>query len=219
MYCNDTDLLHWEPNIFRDAAFASQLLLAGTGDLAGTAFTLDAGVTSLSAAHVAAGNVIVINGAINGSYPIISVNSATELTLSVMYDGLFPEDGSAAIASPAGTANDQPFVIRTFAAQRKVVTDLLNRAAGVGPEVPGREDAVLLNPQSLRRACVLGTLQLIYSALAAVADEPANLALRAELYERLYRRALRHARVELDLDGDGREDTVRELGVLVMRRR
>ena len=37
-FCNDIDLLHWEPNIFRDAAFASQTLMSGSGSLAGTAF-------------------------------------------------------------------------------------------------------------------------------------------------------------------------------------
>jgi len=25
-FCKDVDLLHWEPNLFRDAAFASQAL-------------------------------------------------------------------------------------------------------------------------------------------------------------------------------------------------
>ena len=34
-FCTDTDLLPWEPNLLREASFASQTLLTGTGDLAG----------------------------------------------------------------------------------------------------------------------------------------------------------------------------------------
>ena len=41
------------PNLLREATFASQTLLTGTGDLAGTSFTIDGPVgASLLAAHV-----------------------------------------------------------------------------------------------------------------------------------------------------------------------
>ena len=36
-YCTDIDLLTWEPNLFKDAALASQALSAGTGTLDGLA--------------------------------------------------------------------------------------------------------------------------------------------------------------------------------------
>ena len=32
-YCTDVDLITWEPNVLKDAAFASQTLIAGTADL------------------------------------------------------------------------------------------------------------------------------------------------------------------------------------------
>src|SRR2546429_6261983 len=101
VYCTDVDLLHWEPNIFRDALFASQLLLSGTGNLAGTTFTLASG--SLSSAHIAPDEVVVLSGALAGSFPIVSIDSATQLTLSVLYDGLFPDAGSG-VARTAGAA-------------------------------------------------------------------------------------------------------------------
>jgi hypothetical protein len=214
IYCTDVDLLHWEPNIFRDAAFASQLQLSGSGDLNGTTFTLDTG--SLTTAHVAAHQVIVLSGVIAGSYPIVSVESATQLTLSVMYDGLFPESGPD-VPSPVGTAIDLTYAIRTFWPQRKVVSDLLTRAAGIGPETDAPASAQIVNTEALRRRCVLGTLQMIYGALAAAA-EPAAFQTRADLYERLYRRALAQTRVHLDLDGDGREDATRLLSVLELKR-
>ncbi len=213
-FCTDIDLLHWEPNIFRDAPFASQTLMTGTGDLAGTAFTIASG--SFADNHTAADQVIVLSGAIAGSYPIVSVDSATQLTLSVMYDGLFPDDG-AGQSSPAGSANGLSFVIRTFFPQRKAVSDLLRQLAGIGPGTAAPNGQVL-NHQVLRRCCVLGTLHMIYSALAAAAEDPKNLSIRADLYERLYRRSLAQARVEIDLNGAGSMNVVRRLNVLQLIR-
>jgi len=215
IFCTDVDLLHWEPSLFRDAVFASQQLLSGTGNLSGTAFTLASG--SLVAAHVAADQVIVLSGSLAGSYPIVSVDSATQLTLSVLYDGLFPETG-AKTPSPAGTATGLSFAVNTFWPQRRVVSDLLLRAAGVDPDSTVTQPAQIANSEALRRPCVLGTLQMIYNALAAAAATPTNYMVRADLYERLYRRALGQVRVELDLDGDGVGDTVRRLNTMELTR-
>jgi hypothetical protein len=217
-FCTDTDLLHWEPNLLREAAFASQTLLSGTGDLAGTTFTVDGpvGAPTLLAAHVKPQQVIVLTGGTSGCYPIVSVDSATQLTLSVLYDGLFPVGGNG-VPGPLATADNLSFVIRTFWPQRRVVSDLLLSAAGLDP-TRSDIDEVVKNPQALRKAAVLGTLQMIYSALAAAAAEPEALTTRANLYERLYRRALRGTMVELDLNGDGAVDTARALNVLQLQR-
>jgi hypothetical protein len=213
-FCNDIDLLHWEPNICRDAAFASQTLLSGTGDLTGTTFTIASG--SFATAHIAADQVIVLTGGTSGSYPILSVDSATQLTLSVMYDGLFPIDGDRIATSP-GSADGLAYGIRTFWPQRRIVSELILAAAGLDPG-DAHADEKILNPGSLRRACALGTLHLIYSALAAAAEKPDNLNVRVEFYERLYRRALGASRVAIDLDGDGRAEVVRTLNVLELQR-
>jgi hypothetical protein len=212
-FCTDIDLLHWEPNILKDATFASQALLSGTGDLAGTAFTLSSG--SLATAHITAGMAIVLSGGVAGTFPIVSVDSATQLTLSVLFDGLYPTAGDAE-ASPIATASGLDFIIRTFWPQRRVVSELLLQAAGLDPTGDAAE--TIVNPGALKRVCTLGTLHLIYSALAAVAEEPAHLNTRVDMYERLYRRALRSTTVELDSDGDGRADTARALNVLRLER-
>ena len=213
-FATDIDLLHWEPNLFRDAAFASQTLLSGSGDLAGTTFT--AAEATLLSAHITADQIIVLSGGTEGSYPIVSVNSATQLTLSILYDGLFPV-GSDPVPSPPGTASGLNFVIRTFWPQRRIVSELMIAAAGLDPADALSADKII-RPGSLKRACALGSLHLIYSALAAVATAPANLIGRSNFYGRLYRRALGATRVELDLDGDGEADTVRTLGVLELQR-
>lgn len=219
-FCTDTDLLHWEPRLPSEAAFASQTLISGTGDLVDTTFTAVAGVASFIDANVAADQIICLGpGTITGCYPIVSVNSATALAISVLYDGLFP---TAAGATPEpgliGTAANLPFVIRTFWPQRRVVSDLLLQSAGVNPTNVNANPSMVLNPESLRRACVLGTLQMIYSALAAASSDAATYQVRADLYERLYRRAMRSTRIDLDLNGDGESDSVRPLNVLHFRR-
>ena len=212
-FCSDIDLLHWEPNILKDAAFASQTLLSGTGDLSDTTFTLASG--SLTAAHVASDQAVVLSGSLEGTFPIVTIDSATQLTLSALYDGLYPTTGDP-VASPVASASGLNFVIRTFWPQRRVMSELLLQAAGVDPTDDAAE--TILNPQSLKRACVLGTLHMIYSALAAAASDPAHLNTRTDLYERLYRRALRSATVEIDSDGDGKANVARALNVLRLQR-
>jgi hypothetical protein len=213
-FCNDIHLLHWEPKIMRDAAFASQALISGTGNLAGSTFTIASG--SFLTAHVAQEQVIILTGATQGSYPIVSVDSATQLTLSVLYDGLFPTSGDP-MPSPPGMANGLEYVIRTFWPQRRIVSELLLQAAGLDPSDPDLEQKIL-NPGALQRACTLGTLHMIHSALAAAAENPDNLNTRLELYEGLYRRALRNATVKLDLNLDGRIDALRRLNVMDLER-
>lgn len=207
-FCTDVDLLHWEPNICRDAAFASQTLISGTANLSGTTLTISAG--SLINAHVGRDQIVVLSGAFGGSFPIVSVDSATALTVSVLYDGLAPASGDA-VATPVGAATGASYVIRTFWPQRQIASEILQQAAGIIPGDARTANATITNPQALRHPAVLATLQLIYSALSALADAPKEYAVRAELYERLYRRALRSTLVEIDLYGDGRSTCHRRL--------
>jgi hypothetical protein len=217
IFCTDLDLLHWEPNILRDAAFASQTLISRTGDLAGTDFTIAAG--SFVTAKVARDQVIVIDAPINGCFPITAINTATSLSLSILYDALIDEENDTRTAAGTTSATGVPYAVRTFWPQRVIVSELLSQAAGAGQSRDGEAPAAILDPTSLRRACALGTLQMIYSALAAAADEDEpHYAIRAELYERLFRRAMRSARVAIDLDADGEADVIRALNVLELRR-
>jgi hypothetical protein len=211
-YCSDIDLLHWEPSLFRDADFASQLLLSGTATLTGV--TLGVSGISFNSSHIAPGQVACLAGATTGCFPIVSVEDSAHLTLSVLYDRLI-ESGQPAPPSPS--TGSVSFAIRTFFAQRKLISDMLTRAAGVEPMNDGAS-AAICNPSALCRAATLGTLQLIYSAMAVVADEPAPFNLRADLYQRLYQRAVRQVCVEIDTNGDGRADTARHLGMLELRR-
>jgi hypothetical protein len=210
-FATDIDLLHWEPNILKEASAVAQTILTGTGTLSGTTFTTDTNL--LNDANVTAEHAIVIGPPVDGTFPISAVTADDTLTLSILYDQLYPDQGSPDPWQGA-SGSDLTYHIRTFWPQRRIVSELLLQAASVKPDAV----QIIMNPEILRRPCTLGALQMIYTALAAAASEPANLLIRAELYERLYRRALRNAAVDLDLDGDGVIDTRRHLGVLELHR-
>lgn len=208
-FATDTDLLHWEPNLLRDAGAVAQTLLSGTGTIESTSFTIDSG--SLLDAQISGEHVIVLDAPISGSFPIVSVDSATAMTLSVLHDQI-GADGFSAWTPGAGSGIG--FAIRTFWPQRRIVSELLSLTAGVDFAHASR----IINPEALRRPCVLGSLQMIYTALAAASEEPGAYLVRAEMYERLYRRALRATRVDVDLDDDGHIDVRRSLNVLQLTR-
>ena len=133
-FCTDVDLLHWEPHLLTEAAFTSQTLISGTGDLAGTTFTCDALVPSLIDRHVEPYHVLCLGpGGVTGCYPIVSVDGDDTLTVSVLYDRLYPVTGDPIVPTPVGAAADVPFVVRTYWPQRRVVSDLLLQSAGVDP--------------------------------------------------------------------------------------
>jgi hypothetical protein len=216
-FCTDIDLLHWEPNIFRDAAFASQTLLTGTGaSVAGGVLTIASG--SFIDSKIPADSVVVLTGSVAGSFPIISIDSASTCTISVMYEDLYPEDGVPAPA-PVGTASGLTIAIRTFGPQRSIVSELLKQSAGIEPTSDPFNAPQIVNPKAMKRACVLGSLQMIYNALAAATGAPDEYAVRSDLYQQLYRRAVRSTNVEIDLNNDGVADERRKLNVLQLSRR
>jgi hypothetical protein len=226
LLCKDVDLLRWEPNVFRDASAAAQSLIAGSGDLWGTTFTASAG--SFIDARVAAGHVLSVSGDVVASLPIIAVSSATVLTVSVMHGGLYGDDGSVNPVPPKA-GSGLAFDVRTFSPQIKEISDALLQAAGIMPGTDDETTVTILNTEALRRPCVLGTLSLVFRALATTAPvatlfadtsggtAPADQKTwndRADLFQQLYMRATRAVRVEVDLDGDGVIDEKRELDVV-----
>jgi hypothetical protein len=216
-FCNDVDLLYWEPDVLREAAFVSQTLDAGTGNLNGPIFELSTG-QPFTDESIAAGQVLVVSGGLSACLAITEVIDPSHLRVSALYDELFPESGPGPASAGYASASGLTYAIRTFWAQRKTASDFLLQAVGIVPGTPEAATAAVLNPQVLRRPCTLGTLQMIYSAIAAAASEPAKFAVRADLYERLYRRALRQAQVDVDLDRDGKAEARRCPGLIRLAR-
>ncbi|MDB5321016.1 MAG: hypothetical protein JWN40_2647 [Phycisphaerales bacterium] len=146
VFCNDVDLLYWEPDVLKDAAFASQTLDAGTGNLNGTQFAIVTG-NLFSTQRVEAGQVIVLAGAVAGCFPIVELTNPFFLQIGVLNDEFFPDPPGAppAPVSP-GTATGLTYVIRTFWAQRRVVSDLLAQSVGIVPGSSQAQTAQILNP-------------------------------------------------------------------------
>lgn len=208
-YATDTDLLHWEPALFKDATLPSQTLIAGTAAVTGTAVTIAAG--SFTTAGIVAGHVLTLGTPLEGSFPIVAVSSATVLSVSVLYDRLTPDDTDTP-PRPIGSGTNVPYTIKTFLPQIGIVSEMLRRVLEVS------DAAQILNPLALRRSAALGTLQMLYSAAGAIALDDVKLSAKAVFYERLYRRALRVAKVEIDQNGDGVRDSIRCPGIVQLRR-
>src|SRR5438552_16807901 len=117
IFCNDVDLLYWEPDVIKEAAFASQTLDVGSGDVAGNTLNVTSGL-ALDTQKVAAGQMIVFSGAMTGSFPIIAVPGPFTLSFSALYDDFFPDRGSPPDPVGAASVRGADFGIRTFWAQR-----------------------------------------------------------------------------------------------------
>jgi len=112
-FSNDVDILRFEPILFGELHFGWQVLTAGDGgQLSGTTFTRSG--EDFVSAGVAAGGVIYlqsVDGKLDGAYEIVSVDSATQLTVSV----LRADEESSAVAPPSGT--DISYRVSTFGPQ------------------------------------------------------------------------------------------------------
>ena len=86
-FSNDADLMKWEPTLFRDLAVPGQRLAAGV-DGATSGITFTSASASFVDAGVAPGHVLRIEdsgGDAFGCYEVLSVESATELLLSLIH--------------------------------------------------------------------------------------------------------------------------------------
>ncbi len=216
-FATDTDLLTFEPDIARIASFVSQTLLTGTGALTGSTLIIASG--SLFSAGVLAGQLIVLNEPILGTFPILEVPDATTLIVSSMHRSITDDPAvPRPPARPAGTEEDEiTFHVRTFWAQRSTATDLILHSAGIESGDRTTVDAIIPS-KALSRACALASLHMIFSALATTSEDSAALLNRASTYFREFRRALRGLRIEIDTDNDGKSEVVRSLSVLSTHR-
>ena len=85
-FSNDADILKYEPILFGELHLPWQVLAAGTGaSLSGT--TLTASGTDFIAAQIQAGGAVYLqsaDGSLDGAYEIVSVDSSTQLSISVV---------------------------------------------------------------------------------------------------------------------------------------
>ncbi|MFC1783908.1 hypothetical protein ACFL02_10060 [Planctomycetota bacterium] len=211
----DVDLLKWEPVLFRELYQSSQTLCLGQdGVMSGTTFTSSS--ASFTDARVAAGQVIYLNDgdSIDGSYEVVSKDSATQLTLSIIRQGT----DDAAVGPPEGS--NISYRISTFAPQaEEMAYSLLQyfgiKAAGEEAEITATD---ILNNRALRQASVFAVLSLVFGSSAGGRDDPAGYWQKSLHYKKMLHTARARARLEIDTDNDGYAEQYRTGGSVRLRR-
>lgn len=200
-FSSDRDILKHEAVLFSTLYFPWQVLCEGTnGELNGTSFSADG--TDFVSANVSAGGVIYLrgdDGQIEGSYEIVSVDSATELTVSV----LRADETESAIAPSSG--DNVTYRVSTFAPQAYEAFFELTQHFGIKPGNPdslyGVDD--ILDTSVLRQTSVYAILAGIYATLGSKADCDDNCWKKSLYYRRLFEKAREKCRLSIDIGGDG----------------
>ena len=210
-FSNDVDVLKWEPVLFGELHLPSQVLAGGTGATINGP-TLTAVGADFVGAGIGAGGVICLrsaDGTLDGAYEIVSVDSATELTVSVVR----ADTADPTITPPPGS--DITYRVSTFAPQATEVAFELTQCFGIQPGDPTSEIVIenILDTEGLRRASVLRVISKVY---AMWASKPAGEYFwqKGLFYERLYEKARQRCHVTVDLGGDGVSDVLRVGGAI-----
>jgi hypothetical protein len=203
-FSNDVDLLKYEPKLFTELYFPSQVLASGTGGaLAGTTFTKTG--ANFTAAGVAAGGVIYLKnaaGTLDGAFEIVSVDSATQLTVSVL------RGDETAAAIPPPPAADVTYRVATFAPQANETMLALMQYFGIKSD----DSESLIEPQELRQASVLAVLACVYATIADSADTSELFWKKSLYYQKLFEQMREILRLGIDTDGDNVTDEVKQGG-------
>ncbi|MBN2138410.1 MAG: hypothetical protein JW720_11445 [Sedimentisphaerales bacterium] len=202
-FSSDADILKYEPALFGELHLPWQVICSGDGgELAGTTFTDSAG--NFTGAGVSSGGTIYLrsaDGSVDGVYEIVSVDSAAELTVSVLRCDCADE----AIAPPSGS--DVSYRISTLAPQAGEAGFELTEYFGVRPGSPASDISVedVLDTQALRRASVFAVIARVYAMLAGRGED--EIFWKKSLhYQKLFERARERCRFSVDSGGDGTAD-------------
>ena len=214
-FSKDVDLLKREPVLFGELALASQRLCQGDdGVLSGT--TLTSSSAAFDEAQVSVGHVIRLrtdDGEIDGCYEIVSVDSGTELTVSVVRQ----TSDDAAVAPPGGSGIS--YRVSTFDPQAEETAYSLLQYFGIDDDdagSPGIEDIV--NERALRQASVFGVLGAVFAASATGKEDSAGMWEKSLWYQKLFNAARAKARLKLDTDNDEAVDEFRSGGSVRLKR-
>ena len=215
-FSSDVDLLKWEPVVFRDLALASQTLSQGTdGELSGTSFTSSSG--SFVNAGVTAGHVICLlssDRSLDGCYEVVSVDSATQLTVSVVRTT--SEDAS--IAPPSGSSI--VYKVSTYDPQAEEVAYGLLQFFGIGGSdgSGSASEESVLNSRALRQASVFSILSAVFASSATDLNSQGGYWQKSLRYQGLFNTARLRARLEIDTDSDAIAEKFQTGGTMRLRR-
>lgn len=205
-FSNDADILKYEPILFGELHLPWQVLAAGTGGaLNGTTFT--ASGADFVTAQVSAGGVVYLlsaDGSLDGAYEIVSVDSATQLGISVIRSN--PTDAAVA---PPGAANIS-YRIGTFGPQANEAGFQLTEYFGISPGNPASDIDVedVLDTSVLKQASVFAVISSVYAMLASKAEDE-NFWKKSLHYQKLFTGARGRCRLSIDVGSDGLADVTK----------
>jgi hypothetical protein len=205
-FSNDADILKYEPILFGELHLPWQVLAAGIGGtLIGTTFTATG--ADFVSAHISTGGAIYLqsaDGLLDGAYEIVSVDSATQLSISVVRS----DSEAATVAPPA--ASDITYRISTFTPQANEVGYQLTEYFGISPGNPASDINVedVLDTSVLKQASVFAVISCIYASLASKAKEE-NFWKKSLYYQKLFAAARGRCRLSIDIGADGLVDVTK----------
>jgi hypothetical protein len=200
-FSNDVDILKYEPILFGDLHFAGQVLTSGSGAIISNSILNAAGV-NFTNAQIAAGMVVYLQNedrTIDGVYEIVSVISATQLTLSVL------RADSQANAIAVQDSEEVSYRICTYQAQSKELLLQLAQHFGLRPGVADGVYSVddILDASVLKQVSVYGVMSIVYATLASKADsDKENYWKKSGYYRQLYEKAFQRCKISIDLGND-----------------
>jgi hypothetical protein len=210
-FSNDVDVLKYEPALFGELHLPSQVKASGAGAvLSGT--TLTAAQADFVASGGEAGGVVHLrsaDGSLDGPYEIVSVDSATQLTVSVLRaDATHP-----AVAPSVG--GEVSYRISTLEPQAVDAALQLTEHFGIQPGDPASGISVenLVDTEGLRRTSALLVISNVYATWAG-RGEGECFSQKSRLYKQLYEKARQRCHVSVDLGSDGVPDIHRVGGVV-----
>ncbi|MCA9293993.1 MAG: hypothetical protein KDA20_09290 [Phycisphaerales bacterium] len=222
MFALDRDLLLYEPGLFREVAWAGQMLVRNEAcSVSANGTTVTIAGADLQALSVQPGMVAQLSTL--GACEVTSVIAATQMNVSRLRARLSDDP----LPITTSTTSDN-VTIQTFTPQIALIHDVLLASLGlVADDAIGAagdvstgavEERQVLNARELAPLEALGALHLVYASAAPLAGPNSILWTKAEMYRDRFARAKARAAAAIDLDGDGVVDAVRQASVVRFQR-
>lgn len=211
-FCQDVELMAWEPGIFLETAFAQQMIVKdAAATLTGTALVLTSGsLAGVSPGMVA--QVTLADGSLTQLLEVVEVTDATHATVSALRG----RSSEAAIAPLMG--GSVKVTVTTFQPQIAAVGDALLALIDVPSD---REEGATRASADLcgfKPATVFGVLAAVYRTLVDKSSASTLTYSKRTFYEGLARASRLTLAGTIDRDGDGVPETRVLSGVRVLER-
>ena len=214
----DVDLLKWEPILFRELASASQTLCRGDdGMVDGIDFTSASGL--FVSRGIKTGNVITLcneDHSIDGCYEVVSVESETEIQISVVRQS--SDDAAIGVLESSGVC----YHINTYNPQAEEIAFALAQYFGLKNELICDESGVsvydILDPRVLRQSSVFGIMAAVFASAAIGAKDSLGYWDKSSHYQKLFESSRLKVRLEIDKNKDCIPEDVRIGGSVKLRR-